>query len=304
MTVIAIDGGGTTLRVARVADPLNSFDSHRMDTPPTTEGLADAIVAAVAAEGGADGIGIGLAGFVDHDSGWLRWSPHIKGGPVDIAGRVASATGVATSVDNDANLATLAEATHGAGRGHRMVLGVTVGTGIGGGLVIDGRIERGRGFLGEIGHIQRGVGTTCGCGREGCWESVASGTALDRAARRIVESDPRGALSKAVGDREPTGIDLVTAARSGNPESQAGFAGVATELGRGLADLVAIFDPDIIVLGGGVGALGEMLLEIVRPAMMEATVGQAHRRVTPVVTAEFGPRAGLVGAAISAGGMA
>jgi glucokinase len=301
MTVIAVDCGGSKVRVARGGTGGGLAGIAESTTPGHLAALPEIISRLVGNPGAAEAIGVGVAGLVDADSGVLRWMPHRPGRDLELGVELSRLLGVPAVVDNDANLTGLAEARLGAGAGRRMVLTVTVGTGIGGGLVIDGRIERGRGHLGEIGHMTVDPsGPVCACGRRGCWEALASGTALDRAARLVAASDPRGAL--ATGDGDVDGVALVAAAAAGDAAASAALAGVATALGRGFASLVAILDPDVIVVGGGVGAIGEPILEPARRAMMEATPGGAHRAKTPVVAARFGADAGLVGAALAAGG--
>lgn len=301
MQVIAVDCGGTKVRVARADTEGRLTGVVEATTPGHLAALPELIARLVGDPGAAEAVGLGVAGLVDADRGVLRWMPHRPGRDLDLGAEVSRRLGVPVRIDNDANLTGLAEARLGAGAGKRMVLTVTIGTGIGGGLVVDGRIERGRGHLGEIGHMTVDPsGPVCACGQRGCWEAVASGTALDRAARLVAASDPRGALAN--GDREVDGVALVTAAAAGDGAAHAALVGVATALGRGLASLVAILDPDVIVVGGGVGAIGEPLLEPARRAMMEATSGGTHRADTPVVSARFGPDAGLVGAALAAGG--
>jgi glucokinase len=301
MPVIAVDCGGTRVRVARSDRPGILSGVAEATTPPHLGDLPAVIAGLIADPGPASAIGVGVAGLVDTASGTLRWMPHRPGADFALGGDLQRRLGIPVVVDNDANLTGLAEATLGAGVGHRMVLTVTVGTGIGGGLVIDGRIERGRGHLGEIGHMTVDpAGPRCACGRVGCWEAVASGTALDRAARMLAASDHPGGLAGAGGEAD--GIDLVAAAGAGDQEALAAVEAVATALGRGLASLVAILDPDVIVVGGGVGAIGEPILGPARRAMMGAMPGSDHRRETPVVAARFGADAGLVGAALAAGG--
>lgn len=295
---VVVDCGGTRLRVAR-ASGSTLERVHAAPAPHRLEGLPDAI-RELGDLFGAAAIGVAVAGLVDAARGRLEWMPHRLGGPVDLAAFGAE-LGIPVVVDNDANMAALAEATAGAGSGYRMVLAVTVGTGIGGGLAIDGRIERGRGYLGEIGHLPvPGAIARCGCGLVGCWESVASGRALDQAARDLVSADPRGPLAAAMAGGEPSGVDLVGLAIAGDADAIRAVEVVGIALGRGLGGLVAVFDPDVIVVGGGVGALGELLLAPARAAMWSATPGREHRRETPVVTARFGTDSGLVGAAIAA----
>ncbi|MBI5157406.1 MAG: ROK family protein [Acidimicrobiia bacterium] len=299
MTVIAVDCGGTKVRVARggVGGSLEGIVESA--TPGHLAALPEIISRLAGDPGGATAVGVGVAGLVDAGPGVLRWMPHRPGRDLPLGAELSRRLGVPAVVDNDANLTGLAEARLGAGAGMRMVLTVTVGTGIGGGLVVDGRIERGRGHLGEVGHMNVDpTGPACACGRRGCWEAMASGTALDRAARLVAASDPRGALAS--GDVD--GVALVVAAAAGDAACGAAVEAVATAFGRGLASLVAILDPDVIVVGGGVGAIGEPILGPARRAMMEATSGGAHRAETPVVSARFGTDAGLVGAALAAGG--
>ena len=181
--MIAVDCGGSNVRTA-VAESSGTVQRiSEVGTPEHLDQLAAVIVGLIGDPHQAMAIGIGVAGLVDVDSRTLRWMPHRPGTDVALGADVEARLGLPVVMDNDANLAALAEATRGAGVGHRMVLTVAVGTGIGGGLVIDGRIERGRGHLGEIGHMTVDpTGPQCSCGRRGCWEALASGTALDRSA--------------------------------------------------------------------------------------------------------------------------
>jgi len=299
MAVIVADCGGTNLAVARLEHASAAVEPTVTPTPERAADIPGAIADIAQALGGGDAVGVAIAGLVA--DGELVWMPHRHGG-VDLAGPLSAALRAPVTVENDANCAALAEATVGAGRGHRMVLMVTVGTGIGGGLVIDGRIERGRGFLGEIGHTTLDPdGPMCSCGRHGCWEAFASGSALDGASAWIVRTDPEGVLAEQVAEEEPSGSHLVTAALAGDPVTRQAFDEIAMHFGRGLANMVAVFDPDVIVVGGGVGSIGEPFLRPARLEMAATVSGAGYRRPTPVVSAAFGPRAGLVGAAMLAG---
>jgi len=205
-------------------------------------------------------------------------------------------------VDNDANLAALAEARRGAGSGERMVLFIGLGTGIGGGLVVAGRVERGRGFLGEVGHmVVDPAGPRCACGRRGCWEALVSGTALGRAAGELASADRSGLLARLAAGTVPRGEHLVAAAGAGDRAAGEALAAAGAWLGRGLANLVAVLDPDVIVVGGAAAGAGEALLGPARAKMAETVEGGRHRRPTPVRPARFGAGAGLVGAALAAG---
>ena len=300
MAVIAADCGGTNLSVARVERATGSFEPEVVDTPPLA-GEIPARIAELAGPlaAGVSAVGVSIAGLVT--DGDLVWMPH-RGAGSPIARPRGERLGLPVVVDNDANCAALAEATAGAGQGHRMVLMVTVGTGIGGGLVIEGQIEHGRGFLGEIGHTTLDLGgPVCSCGRRGCWEAFASGTAFDRAAAALASVAPGGPVARAVESGAPAGRHLVDAAGHGDRAAQAAVDEIAAHFGRGLANMVAVFDPDVIVVGGGVGAIGEPFLGPARREMEESVSGSEFRSPTPVVAAAFGPRAGMVGAALLAG---
>lgn len=297
--VWAVDCGGTRLRIA-VMEGETPAPMERVAVLPTPDelaGLPDALLAAMPV-GPAVALGVGVAGLVA--AGVVHWMPHRPGGPIALREVLERAIGVPVAVDNDANLAGLAEARCGAGSGHRAVLMVTVGTGIGGALLIDGELERGRGFLGEIGHLPFDpAGGSCACGLTGCWEVAASGRALDRAAVRLAAADPRGDIAALLGPN-PAGADLVAAAGLGNGQARQAVAEVGAAFGRGLGALVSAFDPDVIVVGGGVAAADDLFLQPARRAMMAATSGGSARRETPVVAARFGDGAGLVGAALAA----
>ena len=250
---------------------------------------------------GAVGIGVSVAGLVDHRRGELVWMPHRDGG-VALAEPLREATGVEVVVDNDANAAALAEARIGAGRGRRMVLMVTVGTGIGGGLVIEGEVERGRGHLGEIGHTMLDpAGPRCSCGLSGHWEAMGSGRALDRRAEALALADPAGAVARAAGADRPAGRHLADAAAAGDAVARGALEEIGRQFGRGLANMVAVLDPDVIVVGGGVAAVGEDFLGPARTSLWESLAGAEYRKPTPVEPAHLGTAAGLVGAALLAG---
>jgi len=299
VAVLAADCGGTNLTVALWEDGV--VERVTVPTPRRAGDIPEAVVeAAIPLASEARAMGVGIAGLVHHRSGTLVWMPHVAGTEVGVASDVAAELGIPVVVDNDANMAVLAEGRSGAGKGHRMVLCVTVGTGIGGGLMIDGRLERGRGFAGEIGHIPFDPnGRRCPCGRSGCWETAASGSALDLAATRLVVAQPDGGVAAAAAGGRVDGRHVVAAAAAGDSPAAAAVAAVGTALGTGLAGLVATLDPDVVVLAGSVGVL-DPILEAARDGMMERLEGAEHRSPTPVVAASYGPDAGLAGAAMAA----
>jgi glucokinase len=206
-------------------------------------------------------------------------------------------------VDNDANTAALAETRFGAGRGHRFVLCITLGTGIGGALVMDQRVFRGaNGMAGEFGHIQVvSGGHRCECGNRGCWEQYASGNALVRDARELIAAgSPVAHHHRSIVRGEPerlTGPQVTQAARDGDPLSVELLADMGRWLGVGLAGMTAAFDPGCIIVGGGVSAAGDLLLAPTRDAFRRALVGRGFRAEPTIVTASLGADAGFIGAA-------
>jgi glucokinase len=207
-------------------------------------------------------------------------------------------------IENDANYAALAEHRLGSARGYAHVLMVTLGTGIGGGLILDGRVQvGGHGFAGEIGHmVVDPAGPRCPCGRRGCWERYASGGGLGVMAR---EAALAGRLPEVVrlagGDAESVrGEDVSAAAAAGDVDAQRVVQEVGWWVGFGLANLTCVVDPQCIVLGGGLIAAGDLLLDAARSAFAELVEGGAVRPQPAIVTAAFGDRAGAVGAAVAA----
>lgn len=248
-----------------------------------------------------DCLGLGLAGLVTWPDGVFRWGPHLDGTEIPFRSLLEAGLGLPVVVDNDANLAALAEATAGAGRSHDPVLMATFGTGIGGGLVVGGEIYRGRSFAGELGHVVvMPDGDRCACGGRGCWETLVSGSVLDREARRMATSDPAGAVARLAGEDDPAGAHLAAAAEAGDPEARAVLATVGGWIGHGVAGLVSILDPGIVVLGGAMMEAGEIVLESARWRFAQALSGRDHRGSVELVVAEHGGMAGAVGAALAA----
>jgi glucokinase len=215
--------------------------------------------------------------------------------------QLEKATALPVIVDNDANVAALAEARLGEPYPN-MVL-ITVGTGIGGGLVLDGQIYRGPTGLGaELGHIILNPdGPRCGCGNHGCFEAYASGTALTRMARDAAADDPHGLIARlGAEDGEVTGYTVVKAAHLGDETAKAVFARLGRWLGVGIASLANIFEVDAVVVGGGLVETGELLLTPARTAAREYAYAPTARGIAPVIPATFGADAGKIGAALLA----
>jgi glucokinase len=248
-------------------------------------------------------VGIGAAGFVAADRATVVFAPHLSWRDEPLRRALGDRLPVPVFVDNDANAAAWAEYRYGAGHGESHLVMVNLGTGIGGGIVLDGRVVRGRyGIAGEFGHMQVVPdGIRCECGNRGCWEQYASGNALVREAQALMTADSPMAtdLLDRVGGRpeELTGPLVTEAAREGDALARELLGEVGRWLGVGIANLAAALDPGTFVIGGGVSAAGELLLAPARDAFRRQLTGRGYRPEATVVAAELGNEAGLVGAA-------
>jgi len=301
MTTIGIDLGGTkTLGVLLNGEEV--VDSRRINFDRTV-GTLDAIHATIEAvsDGSERAIGVGVAGLVRSQDGVFVWGPHVPGTHVQIAQAVQDRSGLPVVVDNDANTALHAEKHMGVAKGYRNVLLVTLGTGIGGAIAIDGTIYRGQDFAGEWGHVRiEGEGLLCDCGRRGCWETRASGPALARLAREVVTANPDSSIARLLDGSAITGERVVAAADAGDETARALVTEVGRSLGQGLADLTAIFDPELIVVGGGLGSVGESIVGPARRVLEDSLHGGSLRVPPSVQVAKLGPMAGALGAALLA----
>jgi glucokinase len=303
MTSIGIDLGGSKVFGVRLVD--NEIVASARTVVGRSVTTVDAIVSAIEgiAQGGESGVGIGLAGLVRPSDGMLVWGPHLSGTHLSIGSEVSDRLGLPVVVDNDANMALIAEMRLGVAVGYRNVLLVTLGTGIGGAIGIDGAVYRGGGFAGEFGHVRiEDAGLLCDCGKRGCWETRASGPALARLAREVLDVNPDSSLTRALDGATVTGEAVVSAADAGDETARALVTEVGRSLGQGLADLAAIFDPDLIVVGGGLGSVGESIIGPARRVLADSLHG-GNMRVPPTVqVAMLGQAAGAVGAALMAEG--
>lgn len=299
MATIGIDIGGSKLLTVRV-DAGRTTYAERTALPEGSSDLPAAVADAARAAWSDEvtGVGIGVAGLVRWPEGTFVWGPHVAGIEVALRSDAEAALGVPVVVDNDANTAAYAEMRSGSGAGYRNVLLVTLGTGIGGAIVIDGSVYRGESFAGEWGHmVVHADGLLCDCGKNGCWETVASGPALVRLAREAIALNPDSSFARRVGDR-PTGEDITAAADAGDELARGLVAQVGAQFGRGLASLIAIFDPEAIIVGGGLGSIGESIIGPARRVVTDAIHGGSYRLVPPILVAGLGPRAGAIGAAM------
>jgi glucokinase len=292
LTTIGVDVGGTKVLGVVVDESGALLAEVRVPTPGTGDEVLAAMLDVIdrlrADHDGVTGIGAGVPGLVDRDA-VLRFAPNLPGiVELPVGARLAEATGLPVRVDNDNTCALWAEHLLGAARDVDDAVLVGLGTGIGGGLLLDGRLVRGaHGFAGEIGHmvVARG-GIRCVCGRKGCWERYASGTALGRMGREA-----------GIGR---TGEDVTAAAIAGDAAALAVFEEFADWFAIGLVNLVHVLDVSRCVIAGGVVEAGEVLIDAVRRAFAARLVAPEHRPPVEIVAATMGERAGAVGAALLA----
>jgi glucokinase len=307
--VIGVDLGGTKL-LAGVVDPdLNVH--HRVFRHARegkgTEQLLDALVEAVEEVRTAAGreltaVGFGVPSLVDARTGIATTTVHLPLRDVPLRDVMAERLGVPVAVDNDANAAMFAEHRRGAARGARTAALLTLGTGIGGGIVVNGELLRGaHGGAGEWGHMVVDVdGPLCTCGNRGCLEMLVSGTALGRDARRAAQELPDSGFGQALrAGREITGMLATELAHDGDPVALDVVTTVGRHLGVGLSNVINILNPEVIVVGGGVIAAGELLLEPARKVVAERALAPSRDQVR-IVPTRFGDASGMVGAALLA----
>ena len=304
---IGVDIGGTKVAAGVVDEGGGVLALVRRPTPNDDVAETEAVIAEVVTELAARyevvAVGIGAAGWIADDRATVLFSPHLAWRNEPLRDALKGRIGLPVTVENDANAAAWAEYRYGAARGERVVVCVTLGTGIGGGLVVSGVLYRGaHGVSCEWGHMcVVPEGRRCACGNRGCWEMYASGSALARDARELAEVSPVAAhrlLELVEGDPAAlTGTDGTLAAREGDPAAVEIFTAMGRWLGRGIADLAAIIDPSVVVVGGGVSEAGDLLLAPARDSFLSTLTGRGFRPAAPIRLAALGPDAGLVGAA-------
>ena len=304
-TVLAADFGGTHLRAAVVDEAGRIL--HRVDHPTPPANTPQTVMAGVvellaAAAEGVDSrpsaVCIATAGLINADQGKVILAPNIPGfRNLVMTTPVAERLGIPAFIENDASAAALGEFRFGAGKGTRHLLHATVGTGVGGGLVIDGRLYRGaKGFAGEIGHVVIDPGgPRCNCGSRGCLEAMVSGVAFAGRARRLLAKGQSPVLRELVGYRDPTGADLFHAAKAGDQTCEAEIRHGGHLLGLGLGSLVNVLNPEAVTLSGGMLVMGEMFLAPMREALFSIAYGPASG--TSLRLSALGDDAGLLGAA-------
>ena len=304
---IGVDLGGTKIAAGVVDEAGNVVAQDRRPTPSlSAQDVVDSIVDIVnTLAKGREVVGVCVAvpGFVDSTRSRLLFTPNLPMQEEPLRSLIESRVHLPVVIENDANAATWGEVRYGGARNARNAVMLTVGTGLGGGLVIDGRLVRGSaGVAAEVGHmtfIQDGA--PCGCGLNGCWEQYASGNALLRIARELASArraDAKTLLS--LGDGTPEGIQgehITKAAQNGCPVAIAAFEELGDNLGRGMASLSALLDPEIFVIGGGVSVAGDLLLRPTTQAFEQHLTARKFRQLPKIVIASMGNDAGLIGAA-------
>jgi glucokinase len=304
---IGVDIGGTKAAAGVVDDEGNLLASVRRHTPSTDANEIEDTIADVVAELRKDhdvsAVGIGAAGFIDADSSVVLFAPNLAWRNEPLRDEVFKRIGLPVVVENDANAAAWGEVRFGAGRGERDAVMVTIGTGIGGGIILDGRLFRGEfGIAAEMGHMQVVPnGRRCGCGQRGCWEQYGSGRALVREARDIAAFHPDTAQALlALGDGTADGITgphVTQAAKAGDAAAIEAFDHVGRWIGVGLANLALTLDPSTFLVGGGVSEAGDLLLEPIKSAFLSRLPGASYRPIADIRLAELGNDAGVIGAA-------
>ncbi len=286
--VIGLDVGGTKILSGHVDRDGNVLSEHEVPSPDgSEEGVLAALDAAVEAllDDRVVAIGYGIPANLERGTGRILYAMNLPLDDVDLVSRARERFGLPAGIENDASAATLAEWRRGAGRGTQNLVMLTLGTGVGGGVVTDGRLFRGWAELGHL--VMREGGEECTCGGRGHLETLASGSAGDRAAQELYGSDADARV-------------LVERAKAGDGAAREALARIGGSLGAAIASLANIFDPELVVVGGGFGAAaGDLVLEPARAAVRREAIRPA-RTALRVVPAELGSEAGLVGAGLVA----
>ena len=302
-----MDLGGTKMLVGVVDSEQHIHHESRESSVGLSEGklvedLGRELSEAKEARPGVLAAGLGIPATIDHDRGVAIQAVNLDISDVPIRDLMRERLGIPVFIDNDANVAALAEHLFGAGRGAQDVVMLTIGTGIGGGLILGGEVYRGStGAAAELGHIviqEDGPPCQGHCPNRGCVETLASGTAIAREGTAAAEREPESALGRALAEGPIVGKTVTELAMKGDPLATEVVAEAGRHLGVALASLANIFNPDVIVIGGGVSAVGDILLEPARDELGKRALNPMNR--TPVKLAELGSDAGMIGAAAMA----
>jgi glucokinase len=304
---IGVDLGGTKMLVGvvdseRQVQYEGRESSVGLSEDKLVEDLARELQEAKEARPDVVAAGLGIPATIDHDRGLAIQAVNLEISDVPIRDLMQERVGLPVFVDNDANVAALAEHLYGAGRGAQDVVMLTIGTGIGGGLILGGEVYRGStGAAAELGHIvivEDGLPCQGNCPNHGCVETYASGTAIAREGKAAAEREPDSALGRALAQGPIVGKTVTELAMGGDALAVEVVAQAGRHLGVALASLANIFDPDVFVIGGGVSAVGDLMLDPAREELRKRALPPQNER--PVKLAELGPEAGMVGAAAMA----
>jgi glucokinase len=304
---IGVDLGGTKMAVGVVDSGQKVHYEGRessigLSEDRLVEDLAEELNEAKAARPDVVAAGLGIPATIDRERGVAIQAVNLDISDVPLRDEMRKRLGLPVFMDNDANVAALAEFLYGAGRGARDMVMLTIGTGIGGGLILSGEVYRGStGAAAELGHIvidENGPPCQGNCPNHGCVEALASGTAIAKAGKAAAERDPDSALGKALADGPIVGRTVTDLALSGDGPAREVVADAGRHIGVALSSLANIFDPDVFVIGGGVSVVGDLLLDPAREELRSRALPPMNER--PVKLAELGPDAGMIGAAAMA----
>ncbi|MGL4305336.1 MAG: ROK family protein [Mycobacteriaceae bacterium] len=306
---IGIDIGGTSLKAAVVTAEGQILDMHRVSTPHSSAALEDALersVLELLAKYQVEAVGLAVAGFIDADRRVVRFAPHLPWRDTPVVHRMSNRLKLPVMMEHDANAAAWAELRFGAAVGGQTVVLVAIGTGIGAALLIDGQLYRGAyGVAPELGHVQVVPdGRRCSCGKSGCWERYCSGTSLAETVIELAASLPLSFTEQSVLARDLkldpgslTGKRVTAAAGEGDPLAKRAVNEFSRWLGLGLAMVGDIYDPDLIVIAGGVASSAPLFLDEARESYLRHVTGSQYRRQARIRRAELGEAAGMIGAA-------
>jgi glucokinase len=303
---VGIDVGGTKIAGGVVDEAGRILATARRESPATDsdaiERAIEDLVAELRAGHDVQAVGVGAAGFVDSGRSTVLFAPNLAWRDEPLRADLEKRIDLPIVIENDANAAAWGEFTFGAGEDVEDSLLVTVGTGVGGGIVLNGQLHRGAfGVAAEIGHMRVVPGgRICGCGNKGCWEQYASGTALVRDTKEQAREGSliaRSLVDRAGGVENISGPLITEAARDGDSFAREQLAVIGRWLGEGIASLAAILDPAVVVIGGGVSEAGDLLLEPIREHYRANLTGRHYRPELEVRAAMLGNKAGMIGAA-------
>jgi len=307
MNAVGVDVGGTKIAAGVVSPVGKLLNEVRYPTANIRERLLSTIAEAIAeVKGGYEvgGVCLAVPGFILARENKILSAANLEAiEGISLKEELGGSTGLQVTVENDANAAAWGEFRFGAGKDVDDLVFVTLGTGVGGGVISHGVLLRGaRGTGGELGHITvQPAGPRCGCGNHGCLEALASGTAIGRRAREVAAQRPDSALGRLAMERTPLGEDVLDLARKGDEAALEVLREAGSWLGIGLATFVNVFDPEVIAIGGGVSGAGELVLEPARRELRLRSYSPS-RDLVEIRTATLGAESGMLGAAALARG--